>query len=297
MTMKSETARAIIKSKQCYCTLQDEGRGGQNHRGIPAGGPMDSQARDLANALLDNNSNDAVLEVGPLSLTLEFENAATVSVIAGIGEVSINGLLAADTLLMLRAGDVLQLEYARSFAFRYIGIKGGWQGDRVLNSRSTLPSLGMRPLSFQSEISFHTHIYLSEIKSLAEYAVPQLKIPIFPGPDFHWLGADKARAFFSQPLTLDVQSNRQAFTFLEKVTVTSYPEAFNSTGCLPGMVQLTPSGKLFILMKDGQTTGGYLQILYIPEMYLPNLAQQLPGSKLNFVFAGSEKPIDKNSDQ
>lgn len=264
--MKSTTAKAIIKSKQCYCTLQDEGRRGQNHRGIPAGGPMDSQARDLANALLDNDSNAAVLEVGPLSLTLEFENPATVSVIAGIGEVSVNDVATADTLLMLRAGDVLKLAYARSFAFRYIGIKGGWQGDRVLNSRSTLPSLGMGPLSFQSEISFHTHIYLPETKSLAEYAVPQLKIPIFPGPDFHWLGADKARAYFSQPLTLDMQSNRQAYSFIENLPITAYPDAYDSTGCLPGMVQWTPSGKLFILMNDGQTTGGYLQILYVPTI-------------------------------
>ncbi|MGB7786903.1 MAG: allophanate hydrolase subunit 2 family protein, partial [Salinimicrobium sp.] len=53
---------------------------------------------------------------------------------------------------------------------------------------------------------------------------------------------------------------------------------------LPGTVQLTPSGKLIVLMRDGQTTGGYPRVLQLSEAGINALAQKLPGEKFRFIL-------------
>ena len=57
-----------------------------------------------------------------------------------------------------------------------------------------------------------------------------------------------------------------------------------TSAVLPGTVQLTPSGKLIILMRDCQVTGGYPRILQVSESSLSKLSQKFTGSKINFVL-------------
>jgi len=51
---------------------------------------------------------------------------------------------------------------------------------------------------------------------------------------------------------------------------------------LPGTVQVMPSGKLIILMKDAQTTGGYPRVFQLTEKSIAILAQKKAGDKINF---------------
>ena len=55
-----------------------------------------------------------------------------------------------------------------------------------------------------------------------------------------------------------------------------------TSATLPGTVQLTPSGKLIVLMKDGQTTGGYLRILQLSDRAISVLAQKREGNQMSF---------------
>ena len=51
---------------------------------------------------------------------------------------------------------------------------------------------------------------------------------------------------------------------------------------LPGTVQLTPSGKLIVLMRDCQTTGGYPRVLQLSEKGINLLSQKKEGDRLQF---------------
>ena len=51
---------------------------------------------------------------------------------------------------------------------------------------------------------------------------------------------------------------------------------------LPGTVQLTPSGKLIILMRDAQTTGGYPRVLQLSEDAINKLSQKYTGDHIHF---------------
>ena len=55
-----------------YSTIQDLGRIGYHDYGVPYSGAMDMQSAKIANALLGNNENDAVLEITMTGPTLKF---------------------------------------------------------------------------------------------------------------------------------------------------------------------------------------------------------------------------------
>ena len=51
---------------------------------------------------------------------------------------------------------------------------------------------------------------------------------------------------------------------------------------LPGTIQLTPFGKVIILLRDCQTTGGYPRILQLSNVAINVLAQKKAGDKIRF---------------
>ena len=55
-----------------------------------------------------------------------------------------------------------------------------------------------------------------------------------------------------------------------------------TSAVLPGTVQLTPSGKLIILMRDAQVTGGYPRVLQLMEEGIARLAQKVVGDGVEF---------------
>ena len=65
-------------------------------------------------------------------------------------------------------------------------------------------------------------------------------------------------------------------------TIDSHSISMLTSATLPGTVQFTPSGKLIILMKDGQTTGGYPRILQLTDKAISILAQKKSGDHFSF---------------
>ena len=252
-------------------------------------GPMDQHACNMANGLLCNGDNDAVLEIAAPELILQFSKSTCIAWVAGPGEVLVNGIEVSSSIIEINAGDEIKFCYARAFTWRYLAIDGGWEGNLVLGSRSTMLTLGMPAMQYLSRLQYTSKPVEGDLPlSLASYLPAMQTIPIFPGPDFHHLQTDEVKNYFAYALTLDAQSNRHAYKLKEKITILKYPTNFESVGCVPGMVQLTPSGDLFVLMKDAQTTGGYLQVLFIEPDQLALLAQRLPGSRVKFQFLTSE---------
>jgi allophanate hydrolase subunit 2 len=64
--------------------------------------------------------------------------------------------------------------------------------------------------------------------------------------------------------------------------IENHLEPIITSAVLPGTVQLTPSGKLIILMRDCQTTGGYPRVLQLKEASINVLAQKLTGHAVQF---------------
>ena len=99
-------------------TVQDLGRTGYQSQGFSVAGVMDVRSFKIANLLLDNPENEAVLEMTLIGPTLEFTSATIIAITGGDFQPTINGEPAPMyTALYMNKGDILKFGSARSQNF------------------------------------------------------------------------------------------------------------------------------------------------------------------------------------
>jgi len=131
-------------------TVQDVGRPGYAHLGVPRSGWLDAPAARLANRLVGNHAGAALAETTVGGVTLRAEAALTVAVTGAEADVLVDGRGAAwGEPVSLPAGAVLRVGPARRGVRSYVAVAGGFVVPRVLGSRSTdrLSGLGPPPLA------------------------------------------------------------------------------------------------------------------------------------------------------
>lgn len=121
-------------------TVQDLGRPGYYHLGIPLSGAMDRHAMRAANLLVGNDEGDAALEAVFMGPELRFQQDTTVAVAGAELPPKLDGIEQPTwTALRVRAGQVLSFGYLKRGARAYIAVAGGIDVPVVLGSRSTYP--------------------------------------------------------------------------------------------------------------------------------------------------------------
>ena len=98
------------------------------------------------------------------------------------------------------------------------------------------------------------------------------------GPEYNTL-IDSIKKSLNQEFTIG-PNDRMGYLLLELIK--NDCSAIYSSAVLPGTVQLTPSGQVIILTKDGQVTGGYPRILVLSDESLSQLGQRIKGQKIRF---------------
>jgi len=121
-------------------TVQDLGRPGYYHLGIPLSGGMDRYALAAANLLVGNDDGDAVLEAVFLGPEIRFTADATIAVAGAELPPKIDGVDQPTwATLAIKAGQTLSFGFLKSGARAYIAVAGGIDVPLVLGSRSTYP--------------------------------------------------------------------------------------------------------------------------------------------------------------
>ena len=119
-------------------TVQDLGRPGYYHIGIPLSGGMDRLALKAANLLVGNKEGAAVLEAVFMGPELEFTEEATVAVTGAEMPPRVNGDPRPGwTSFKVKKGQVLSFDFLKKGARAYIAVSGGIDVPVVLGSRST----------------------------------------------------------------------------------------------------------------------------------------------------------------
>ena len=270
-----------------YTTIQDEGRFGYRDKGVPVSGVMDVTVVRTANRLLENDDNAAVLEITMTGPTLQFEED-TFIVLAG-AEMSAtlnNTPISNYNVIQIKAGDILS--YGRLLkGFRgYLAIKEGFKSTEVLGSRSQYFPITKRgslkdnrELAYDALSTFAPKI--SELK--AESLLDDMVLEVSKGPEFDLLDDGQLESLFVKEFSVAKENNRMGYQFNEKIK--GHDKSMLTSATLPGTVQLTPSGKLIVLMKDGQTTGGYPRIVQLSDKAICILAQKRSGDRISFKLA------------
>ena len=268
-----------------YTTLQDQGRFEFRHKGVPVAGTMDDLARHRINTLLENAANAALLEITMTGPTLLFEEETNIC----LGGAKLSATLNNEPIenyhvYHVNPGDILSYGRLEKGFRGYLGIKKGFISDLVLGSVSQYaPLTQQRCLSDGQQIGYETTALfepkLSDLKVRSYLDNSELKVAL--GPEFELLSEGQQKQLFAGSFSVSKENNRMAYQLEEKMGEHSISMLTSAT--LPGTVQITPSGKIIVLMKDGQTTGGYPRILQLTQEAISILAQKKAGDRVRFA--------------
>ncbi|WP_298899171.1 biotin-dependent carboxyltransferase family protein [uncultured Psychroserpens sp.] len=267
-------------------TVQDSGRLGSQEFGVPFSGAMDNYSYALANSILGNPSDAAVIESTIVGPKLKFHADTSICITGAQMHPAINGNAVRNNIeISVKVNDVLSFGKKEYGCRIYIAVAGGFQTKKVMNSRSMyngitddvklkkgdiLPIVGRHYVDskmFSSIKVDKTHFYNESIE-------------VTIGPEYEKLDTHLKELLVNQEFTISVNSNRMAYQFNE--TLHNSLEGIITSLVLPGTIQLTPSGQLIVLMRDCQITGGYPRILQLTEASINVLSQKFLGDMIRF---------------
>jgi biotin-dependent carboxylase-like uncharacterized protein len=264
-------------------TVQDTGRPGQAALGIGRSGAGDRASAALANRLVGNPPDAAVLEVTFGGLVLRAE-ADLLVVTTGA---RCAGATAHAAPVLLRRGSELRLGVPASGLRTYVGVRGGVDVPPVLGSRSTdvLAGLGPPVVAVGDVLPVGTPAGPVPGVDLAPVADPpggEVTVPVLPGPRADWFGPAAWGTLTGTAYTVTSDSNRVGLRLdgppLERVRSGELP----SEGMVRGALQVPPSGTPVLFLADHPVTGGYPVIGYVVDAAVDQCAQLRPGQSLRF---------------
>ena len=275
-----------VLSPGFFTSVQDEGRFGYGKFGVPTSGAMDRYSAKLANHILSNKDNDALLEITLGRCNLLFNSQAIISISGADFSPEINNQkVRLNTSIAIHQGDILTFNKPTYGVRCYLAVKGGFQTEVVLNSRSFYE--GITPqnrVKKNDELAIKSYD-ISLIKSVSSVKVQPshfkcTTIEVYTGPEYNLLNDIQKEQFSKTLFTISKENSRMGYRLQEHIE--NDLGSLLTSAVLPGTVQLTPSGKLIILMRDCQVTGGYPRILQLTESSINNLAQKTTGDTFTF---------------
>ena len=268
-----------------FTTIQDQGRFGYRDKGVPVSGVMDSISASRANSLLENEPTAALLEITMTGPEVEFEEDTFICLSGARFSSKLNSEpLENDTVVKVKKGDRLSFGVLQKGFRAYLGVKGGVKEEKVLGSRSFYFPLTKRSRVIEnSEINFEPSGFVPKISEMKVHEFLESKtIEVHKGPEYDLLNENQLSRLFSEAFTISKENNRMAYQLTEYLE--GHSQKMLTSATLPGTVQLTPAGRIIILMKDGQTTGGYPRILQLTNNSICVLAQKKFGDTIKFKW-------------
>ncbi|WP_147676675.1 5-oxoprolinase subunit C family protein [Algibacter pacificus] len=269
-----------------YSTIQDLGRIGVQQFGVPYSGVMDRKAASFANALVGNNEGEAVLEMTMMGAQLEFKTPTCIAISGAHMSPMLNGILIENNhVVRVEMGDVLRFGKLLSGFRCYLAVSGGFKTETVMGSKSMYPNITKANKVVKNDIiKIEPTNRLNEgkhakIRFNGAYITSNV-LEVFEGPEFEYLSINQRDELFSALFTISNNSNRMGYQLVE--TIQNDLKPIITGPVIPGTVQLTPSGKLIVLMRDCQTTGGYPRVLQLSEASINVLSQKFTGQSVFF---------------
>lgn len=275
-------------------TVQDLGRFGHRHLGVPVSGGVDRWALSAANILTGNDLSAACLEITLSGPTVAVLRDCLISITGADMDPRLSGEpVPMWECLYCRQGQVLSFGYRRTGCRTYLSVGGGIIVPQVLGSSSTFLTAGFgghcgRKLE-AGDILYAGTPALNRERLGLRYPnrVRPVYAPSFLTRAVKGINSDRfaekeyAR-FFRESFTFSDRLNRMGCSLIGPVLVADEPAIAESYPVAPGSIQVLPSGNPVILLNDAQSTGGYPQIAAVINADLWQIAQAVPGDRVMF---------------
>lgn len=291
-----------IRKGGMQTTVQDLGRPGFQKYGIVTAGAMDPYAPRIANLLVGNEENAAVLEITLMGPVIFFEEDYVISICGGDLSPEMDGKeVGSWRSISVKRGQTLTFGKPRLGSRAYLALAGGICVPEVMKSRSTYLRadlggykgraletgdqlvVGAKTQANESPVREHSWF----VPSPSYSSEPEIRVT--SGRQFDLFSEESRQRFFSEPFKLSSQSDRMGFRLDgPQLTLTEKQEML-SEAVVFGSIQVPPDGNPVILMADRQTIGGYPKIAEAITVDLPLISQLKPGNHIRFKEVSIEE--------
>lgn len=282
-------------------TVQDEGRFGHQASGFSVSGCMDARAMHDANALVNNDPAEAVLEMQYLGGSFRFEGDTYFALTGAEMNAQLNGApVKRYRAVKAKPGDVLECGSAVSGRFACLAVAGGFDIEPVLGSKSTnlkckIGGFQGRALKAGDELPLRRETdwlwngYLKD-EPVPDYA-QSIILRTTAGPQEDMFTAKGIAGFYGAEYAVSEQSDRMGFRLSGAAIESVRGVDIISDGIVEGSVQVPSNGMPMILLADRQTTGGYAKIATVISADIPKLVQCMPGAKVRFEKVSVQEAV------
>lgn len=264
-------------------TVQDLGRPGHAHQGVPPGGAADTLSLRVVNRAVGNDDNAAAIEVAMGSIELEADEPCVVAASAGDR---------AFEAINLASGERIVLGPGKGVCRTYVAVAGGVDVPVVLGSRSTLRSAGfggfegrrleagdVLPVGGDAGRAANVP---SHVRAMVEFATRRRVLRMV---------TEAAEAELPAGLLRVSPHSDRVGVRLERVGGGRAIDSGPSRGVLHGTIQAPSSGELVVLGPDGPTTGGYATVGTVIAADLPAVGQLLPGQWVRLEVVDRDRAL------
>lgn len=295
-------------------TVQDLGRTGYQSQGFSVAGVMDVRSFKIANLLLDNPENEAVLEFTLIGPTLEFTSATIIAITGGDFQPTINGEPAPMyTAIYMNKGDILKFGSARTGSRGYVAFSSYLDvpvvmGSRCTNLKSKQGGFKGRKLQAGDYLGFrikrrYLPFFLSRKLEPEDFDQDSTTLRVVMGPQDNQFSKQGIETFLSSEYTVTSEFDRMGCRLDGAYIAPKESSDIISDGIAFGSIQVPAHGKPIILLADRQTTGGYAKIATVASVDIPKIVQRKTDHKIRFeaitvqeaqnLYLKEQKELDK----
>jgi biotin-dependent carboxylase-like uncharacterized protein len=269
-------------------TVQDLGRPGWAHLGVPHSGALDQPALRLANRLVGNTEDAAGLETTASGAVIRVTHATTIAVTGARCVVRVDGR-AVDWAgaVTVAGGAEVSVGPATEGLRSYVALAGGIDVEPVLGSRSSdlLSGLGPRPLAPGDRLPLGDPGRVPMGTDVAPRPRPA-ELRVLLGPRADWFTSAALAALDGASYEVAAESNRIGLRLRGRAVERARTGELASEGMVLGAVQVPPSGQPVVFLHDHPTTGGYPVVGVVVGDDLPVCAQARPGDRVSLRVVG-----------
>lgn len=275
---------------------------GYGNWGINPGGVMDRYAAHVANILVGNCNQEAVMEIHFPGPQILFEQNTLIAITGADFSPTVNDqVIPRWQPVVVRKNTVLHFPQLVQGSRCYISVHGGYCVEKWLESYSTNLKAGAggwdgRALKKGDELPFkeNTIYFAGLLKEESNYEILPWRvntekvyrypheIGFIPGHEWDQLSTSSQNVFLENNFMIHPSSDRMGYQLKGPSLSLQQPLELVSSAVSYGTVQLLPGGQMIVLMADHQTTGGYPRIAHVISAHLPKLAQLRPCDVIQF---------------
>lgn len=307
-----------VSNPGLFTTIQDLGRPGYFHLGIPISGGMDRLALRAANLLVGNPEDAAVLETVFMGPQLEFEQDALVAVTGAELPPKVDGEDKPTwTSFKVRAGQTLSFDYLRNGARAYIAISGGVDTPVYLGSRATYPIGALGGIEGRP-VAAGDSIPIGEAGGGKEGAAVPENLRRLPGnpaelrvlPGLYWrlITEEAGRNFFEDEWAVAPEADRMGVRFRggRPMSFKEREQPFGAgsdpsnivDGCYSyGSIQVPGGTEPIVLHRDAVSGGGYFTLGAVISADMDLIGQLQPHTPTRFVKVDMEQALAARADR